>query len=257
MVNADGLGKKCPQCGYARRANEPFPEDVCPQCGVVYWKVAGGRAPPEAAAPPSPAPPPGDEGTVAPVVVRPAAPRGAGAALRSPLVLGLVALVAAALLLKGGCWLSSHLRERERQRWLPLIASLEPARKKARGYLYNYGAYGKMRPPSGKVLIWSYQEEKPDSFGVTSGNLATTPEEVGTVFIVDKRWQTVGRYSDGAEALQHYADIFVIDAAGREAVYSHQLKGSPPPREKKGGFLRSGSKIDEKLTEWLSRNVGG
>ncbi len=255
-------GKRCPQCGYGRKAREPVPDDVCPQCGVVYWKVEQGAG--DTAVMPRQEPAPEKQSQVSqqlppePVIATGPVrlpPRGAAQAMRSPLVLGLVGVVGLIVLLKGGCAVRGCLAERDRQRWMPLVKSLDMAVHQGRADYLNFGRRGEMVRPSGPVLVWSREDNRPDTFGAEGLNLAAAPEETVAVIFVDKRWEQVGSYTDGAPALQDFADVYVVDVASKRCLHMAPLRGEKPPEQKKGGVMASGLRVDGKLKAWLEENL--
>lgn len=73
--------------------------------------------------------------------------------------------------------------------------------------------------------------------------VATTPEDVGTIIWIVKRWDKVGEYVRGssgelATAYQRYYKITVIDKTTNKATATYTIRGSDPPSTVSGKSMR-------------------
>jgi hypothetical protein len=109
-------------------------------------------------------------------------------------------------------------------------------------------------PPRGKMITIDKQENDIDwtYFDLPDELRADSPEEVGTIAVLDWGKVEVGKYSDGASAYVQTCVVTVVDKADKKVLgKSPVLQGGDPPKSKKGSGEGKGPRPTEAVVNYL------
>jgi hypothetical protein len=155
-------------------------------------------------------------------------------------------------------WVTDYLDERARAPWMELIGEVQGALAEGGRHIETDGEYGEMGSPEGKVLVWSRDRTRPDTFGVEVTSLAASPEECSMVVFVKTQKLSVGGYGTGAgNAWRWFADIIVVEESddGWELVFADRIAGPQPPTMDSSGYGAAGEPVTPRVQEWLEEHL--
>lgn len=143
----------------------------------------------------------------------------------------------------------SCIRERmQEQKLAPFYGSID-------GYIDIYG----LKDPvgiyrRGKVIVVNPRERTVDDiyFDLPEKVRATTPNEVGTIILLEWTEDAVGHYSWGGTAYVHTANVSVIDKAMPALMIDRIFRGSDPPSKKIGRGDAYGSKPTGEIISFIA-----
>lgn len=142
----------------------------------------------------------------------------------------------------------SYIRERTQEQQLaPFYGSID-------GYIDPYG----LKDPvgiyrRGKVIVVNPREKTVDDiyFDLPEKVRATSPNEVGTIILLEWTEDVVGHYAWGGQGYVHTAKVLVIDKAMPALMINRIFRGSDPPSKKIGRGDAYGSKPTGEIISFI------